>query len=164
VPPSLSQAVDSCRCLGGVLKWAPPGNTPRLPAFSPPGGLVLGVQPFAQEAELVAFRVLQDVPLLFAGLPYIGRPRTEGQQTFQFGFLVAVHRVDVDMQRKPPHPRIAAGAQEDRGLETAESGVGRPNLYRTVLPVDLHITKDIAPEPCEQFGVGAVEDQFTDTA
>src|SRR6478752_10377157 len=91
---NLIGAVNSCRCQGGVLKWAPPG-TP-LPALSVEarGDPVSGTEALAQEAEFVAFGVLQDVPLFVPGLPHVGRPGTKGQQPFQFGVLVPVHRVD----------------------------------------------------------------------
>ena len=43
-------------------------------------------------------------------------------------------------------------------------GVRRPDLDPAVLPVEFHVAKDPAPEPREQFGVGAVQDQFADSA
>jgi hypothetical protein len=44
-----------------------------------------GLKPPAQEAELVALRVGQDVPLLVAGLPDVGRTGAEGEQPFELG-------------------------------------------------------------------------------
>ena len=53
-----------------------------------------------EEAELVAFGVSQDVPGLVAGLTDVGRARTELQEAFELGVLIAVGGVDVDALRK----------------------------------------------------------------
>lgn len=121
------------------------------------------VQALAQEAELVALRVRQHMPRLVAGLPHVVRPGAQCQQPLQLRLLPAVHRVDVNVQRQLPRPRIRAGAQDDRGLQAAES-LRRSNLDGTVLPAKFHIPKDIAPEAGEQLGVGAVQDKFADSA
>jgi hypothetical protein len=59
------------------------------------------------------------------------------------------------VQRQPAGPRVAAGAQDDGGLQPAEPGPGRADLDRTVLPAELDVAEDPAPEPREQFSVGA---------
>jgi len=83
----------------------------------------------------------------------------------QFGVLVAVGGVDVDMQSELPGPRVAAGAEDEGGLRTAEAGVGRPDLDASVvLPTEFDVAEDGAPECGEPVGVGGVDDQFTDAA
>ena len=57
-----------------------------------------GLQPLAQETELVALGVGQDVPSLVARLPDVGGTGAEGEQPFQLGVLVPVNGVDVDVQ------------------------------------------------------------------
>src|SRR5947207_4829882 len=52
----------------------------------------------SQEAEFVVFGVGQDVPWLLAGLADVGRARPELQEAFEFGVLVAVGGVDVEVQ------------------------------------------------------------------
>jgi hypothetical protein len=123
-----------------------------------------GLKPLAPEAELIALWVGQNVPLLLAGLSDDGGPGAEGEQPLQLGVLVPVDGVDIDVQGELTGPRIAAGAQDDGRLQATESGVGRPDLDRTILPAKLNVTEDLAPEHGEPFGVGAVEDQFTDAA
>jgi len=102
--------------------------------------------------------------LLVSCLSHVGRPRAEGQQPFQLGVLVPVHRVDVNVQRKPPRARVGAGAQDDCGLQSPEPGIGWTDLDRPVLPVKFLLAQHVTPEPREQFGVGTIEDQFTDSA
>ena len=41
---------------------------------------------------------------------------------------------------------------------------GRPDLDVAVLTVELHVAEDLAPEPRQQRGIVAVQDQFTDAA
>lgn len=52
----------------------------------------------AEEAELVAFGVGQDVPGLLAGLAHVGRAGAEGEEALEFLVLVAVDRVDVEVE------------------------------------------------------------------
>ena len=122
----------------------------------PVGGARSGVKPPAQEAELVALRVGQDVPLLVARLSDVGRAGPKGKQPFQLGVLVPVHRVDVDVQGEAPGPRVTARTQNDGRLQTAEPGDRRADLDGSVLPVQLDIPEDLAPEPCQEFRIGAV--------
>ena len=118
-----------------------------------------------QEAEFVAFWVGQDVPALGAGLTDVGGPGAESEQPLQLGVLVAVGGVDVDMQSELPGPRVAAGAEDEGGLRTAEAGVGRPDLDASVvLPAEFDVAEDLAPECGEPAGVGDVDDQLTDAA
>ena len=106
-----------------------------------------------QEAEFVAFWVAQDVPALGAGLADVDGPGAESEQPLQFGVLVAVGGVDVDMQSELPGPRVAAGAEDEGGLRTAEAGVGRPDLDASVvLPTEFDVAEDVAPERGEPIG------------
>lgn len=79
-----------------------------------------GLEPGTQEAELVAFRVDQDVPALGAGLTDVGGPGAEREQPLQLGVLVPVGGVDVDVQGSFP----ARGSL--LGLRTSV-GCGPPN-------------------------------------
>jgi hypothetical protein len=118
-----------------------------------------GLEPAAQEAELVAFWVGQNVPALGASLAYVGGPGAESEQPLQFGVLAAVDGVDVDVQSELPGPRIAARAEDEGWLRAAEAGAGRPDLNAAVvLPAKLDVAKDLAPERGEQAGFGAVDD------
>jgi hypothetical protein len=118
-----------------------------------------------QEAEYVAFWVRQDVPVLGSGLADVGGLGTEIEQPFQLGVLVAIGGVDVDVQAELPGPRVAATDEDEGGLRAAEAGLGRPDLDDTVaLPAELYVAEDVAPERGEPFGVGCVDDQFTDAA
>jgi hypothetical protein len=83
-----------------------------------------GLKPPAQEAELVALRVGQDVPLLVAGLPDVGRTGAEGEQPFELGVLVrqamkfSVRRRLAGRQHiiRPWRERDAVSNQRGRGL------------------------------------------------
>ena len=103
-----------------------------------------GVKPPAQETEFVALWVGQDVPLLVARLPNVGRPGPKAKQPFQLGVLVPVNRVDVGVQGKAPGPGVAARAENDGRLQAAEPG-GRADLDGPVLPVELDVPEDLAP-------------------
>lgn len=104
------------------------------------------------------------MPLLVSGLPDFSRAGAEGEQTFQFGVLVPVDGIDVNVQGKSSSPRVAAGTQDDGGLQAAEPDVRRADLDRAIFPVELDVTEDVAPKPRQHFGIGTVEDQFADTA
>ena len=118
-----------------------------------------------QEAEFVAFWVGQNVPALGAVLADVGWPGAESEQPLQFGVLVAVDGVDVDMQSEFPGPRIAARAKDDGRLRASEADVGRPDLdAAVVLPTQFDVAEDLAPERGEAVGVGSVDDQFSDAA
>ncbi|CPU65862.1 Uncharacterised protein [Mycobacteroides abscessus] len=67
------------------------------------------------------------------------------------------------MQRELASARVGARAEDQRRLRAAEPDVGRADLDRPVLlAVELDVTEHVAPEPGEQLGVGAVEDQLAD--
>jgi hypothetical protein len=112
-----------------------------------------------QEAEFVAFWVRQNAPTLGASLADVRWPGAESEQPFQFGVLVAVDGVDVEMQSQFPGPRIAARAKDDGWLQAAEADVGRPDLdAAVVLPTEFDVAQDLAPECGEEAGVGGVDD------
>ncbi|AKJ09666.1 hypothetical protein ABB07_06420 [Streptomyces incarnatus] len=103
--------------------------------------------------------------MLGAGLADVGAPGAEGEQPLQLGVLVAVGGVDVDVQPELPGPRVAGGSDDENRLRSAEAGVRRPDRdAAVVLPVELDIAEDLAPERGEPFGVGGVDDQLTDAA
>ena len=118
-----------------------------------------GLEPGAQEAEFVAFWVGQNVPALAASLADVGGPGAKSEQPLQFGVLVAVEGVDVDVQSEPPRPRLAAWAEDESRLRAAEADVGRPDLdAAVVLAAKFDVTEDTAPERGEPVGVGSVDD------
>jgi hypothetical protein len=118
-----------------------------------------GLEPCAQEAEFVAFWVGQNVPTLGAILADVGGPGAESEQPLQFGVLVAVDGVDVDVQSELPGPRIAARAEDEGWLRAAEADVGRSDLdAAVVLPAEFDVAEDLAPECGEPVGVGGVDD------
>jgi hypothetical protein len=113
----------------------------------PPARWSEGLEPCAQEAEFVAFWVGQNVPTLGTSLADVGWPGAESKQSLQFGVLIAVEGVDVDMQSELPGPRIAARTEDEGWLRAAEADVGRSDLDAAViLPAELDVTEDLAPE------------------
>lgn len=57
-----------------------------------------GVESGSEQTELIAFGVGQDMPLLIAALTDVSRPGAERQQSREFGILVAIGGVDVQVQ------------------------------------------------------------------
>ncbi len=103
------------------------------------------------------------MPRLVARLADVGGPRAEGEEPLELGVLVAVGGVDVEVQRELAGTRVGARAEDEGRLRAAEPDVGRADLDRAVLlAVELDVAEDVAPEPGEQLGVGAVEDQLAD--
>src|SRR5690606_21423294 len=116
-----------------------------------------------QQAELVALRVGQDVPLLVAGLTDVGRTGAQRQQALQLRVLVPVGGVDVDVQARLALLRLVTAAEDDRRLRAAEALAG-PDLQRSVvLPVEDHEVQHLAPDPGERLGIAAAQHQSTDT-
>jgi hypothetical protein len=145
-------------CGRGRLLEQTPGLT-RSSRVAPRRTWSEGLEPCVQEAEFVAFWVGQNVPTLGASLADVGWPGAESEQPLQFGVLVAVDGVDVDMQSELPGPRIAARAEDEGWLRTAEANVGRPDLdAAVVLPAEFDVAEDLAPEYGEPVGVGGVDD------
>ena len=118
-----------------------------------------------QEAEFVAFWVGQNVPALGAALADVGGSGAESEQPLQFGVLVAVGGVDVDVQPEFPGPRVGTGAEDEGRLQAAEAGVRRPDLDASVVfPSEFDVAEDLAPERREPAGIGGVDDQLADAA
>src|SRR6476661_8067491 len=103
------------------------------------------------------------MPLLLPCLADVGRARTELQKAFEFGVLIAVGGVDVDVQPGFPLLRLIPATEDDRRLRTAEP-FARPDLHRpVVLAVEHDEVQDLAPEPRKHLGVAATEHELTDT-
>lgn len=116
-----------------------------------------------EQAELIAFGVGQDMPLLLPRLADVGRAGTELQQAFELGVLIAVGGVDVDVQPGLPLLRLIPATEDDRRLRTTEP-FARPDLQRAVvLAIEHDEVQDLAPEPRQHLGVAATEHELTDT-
>ncbi len=130
----------------------------RLLAAALPGG-----QPGVQQAELVALGVGEDVPVLLAGLADVGRDGPEIEQALQLGVLVAVGRVDVDVQSQLARGGVGHRPEDQRRRGAAEPRLGA-DLDGAVLAGELPVVEDLAPEPGERLGVPAVDDEFAEAA
>lgn len=87
-----------------------------------------------------------------------------GQEAFELGVLIAVGRVDVDVQPGMPVLRRVVADQEDRRLRAAEP-FARPDLDAALrLAIEHREVQDLAPEPRQHLGVVALEHELTDTA
>jgi hypothetical protein len=58
--------------------------------------------------------------LLLAGLADVGRAGPEFQEAFEFGVLIAVGGIDVDVQPGLPLLRVVPATEDDRRLRAAE--------------------------------------------
>src|SRR5271166_3588700 len=116
-----------------------------------------------EQAELVAFGVGEDVPLLLAGLADVGRACPELQEAFEFGVLIAVGGIDVDVQPGLPLLRLVPATAEDRRLRAAEP-FARPDLDAVLLAIEHYEVQDLAPERRQHLRVAATEHELTDTA
>jgi hypothetical protein len=92
----------------------------------------------SQETELVTFRVGQYVPSLIAVLTDICQVRTSSQEPCQLALLVTVSRADVEVHTELAGFRGRARLKDDRGLETAEPGIWRPDLDAALGPLKLN--------------------------
>ena len=105
------------------------------------------VEAALEQAELVAFRIGEDVPGRLRRLTDVDEPSPGGQETLELGVLIAVGRVDVDVQPGMPVPRIVVADEEDRRLRTAEP-FARTYLYAALrFAIELYKVQDLAPEP-----------------
>jgi hypothetical protein len=103
------------------------------------------------------------VPGLLAGLADVGRARPELQEAFEFGVLIAVGGVDVDVQPEFPVLGLVAAAEDDRRLRAAEP-FARPDLDGALFAIEHDEVQDLAPEPRQPLGVVASEHELTATA
>jgi RimJ/RimL family protein N-acetyltransferase len=117
-------------------------------------------QPGSQQAEFVAFRVGQDLPGLLAGLADVGRARPELQQTFEFGVLIAVGGVDVEVQPHPAHLRLGTGDEVQSRLQSAEPFL-RSDLHHTVVSgVEHDEVQHLTPERRQPLRIPALDHQL----
>jgi hypothetical protein len=116
-----------------------------------------------EQAELVAFGVGEDVPLLLAGLAYVGRACPKLQEAFEFGVLITVGGIDVDVQPGLPLLRLVPATEDDRRLRAAEP-FARPDLDAVLLAIEHYEVQDLAPERPQHLRVAATEHELTDTA
>src|SRR5579875_3670714 len=103
------------------------------------------------------------MPRLLPCLADVGRPGTEPEKAFEFGVLVAVGGVDVDVQPGFPLLRLIPATEGDRRLRAA-GPFARSDLHRAVvLAIEHDEVQHLAPEPRQHLRVAATEDEFTDT-
>ncbi|WP_438873125.1 hypothetical protein [Paractinoplanes toevensis] len=117
-----------------------------------------------QEAELVAFRVSENMPWLRAGLADVGYPSTSRQQSLQFLRLVPIGGVDIDVQTQLAGLGLVSAVEDDRGLRAAETNPGRTDLYILAVTLQFDIAQYLAPEPRQQLRIMCVQDQFGDAS
>src|SRR5918995_3645357 len=121
------------------------------------------VEPRAQQAERVALGVGQHVPALLAGLPDVGARGTQPEQPFQLGVLVAVGRVEVQVQPGLPGRGLGDGGEHQRRGGAAEAGL-RADLHRAVLAAEHPVTQDLGPPRGQRLGVAGVDDDLAEPA
>src|SRR5690606_26428689 len=121
------------------------------------------VEAALEQAELVPFGIGEDVPGLLPGLADVDGSGPGGQEAFQFGVLIAVGGVDVEVQPEDPVLRLVGAAEGDRRLRAAEP-LARSYLDAVLVAVELYEVQDLAPEPRQPLRVMAVEHELTDTA
>lgn len=116
-----------------------------------------------EQAERIAFGVGQHMPLLLPCLSDVDRARSELQNAFELGVLIAIGGIDVDVQSGFPRLRLFLVTEDDRWLRTSESCAG-PDLHGAViLAIEHNEVQDLASEPRQGFRVAATEYELTDT-
>src|SRR5690606_15400207 len=104
----------------------PPSRGERIAGASPTFGSRRRREPSErveaalEQAELVPFGIGEDVPGLLPGLADVDGSGPGGQEAFQFGVLIAVGGVDVEVQPEDPVLRLVGAAEGDRRLRAAE--------------------------------------------
>jgi hypothetical protein len=116
-----------------------------------------------EKAKLIAFGVGKNVPCFIAGLADVGRTRPKTQEAFEFGVLIAVGGVDVDVQARLPRFRLIPAAEDDRRLWATEPFAWPDLDHLARLAVKHHEIQYFAPELRQYLGVMATEYKFTDT-
>ena len=86
----------------------------------------LAAQAPAQQAELVALRIGQDVPGFLARLTHVGGLGADSQQTLKLFILISIGGVHVDMQRQLASLRLVGQIEDDRRLESAKPSSSGP--------------------------------------
>lgn len=116
-----------------------------------------------EQAELITLGVGQDMPLLLSRLTDVSGARTEFQKAFEFGVLITVGGVDVDVQPGFARFRYISTAENDRRLRTTEP-FARPDLHRTVVHAIEHDeAQGLAPEPLQRRWIVTTQYELTDT-
>lgn len=116
--------------------------------------------PTSQQAELVTFRVSENVPWLGASLPDIDSAGAGSEQPLELIGLFPVRGTHIDVQTQLTGLGLVSLAQDDRGLRAAEADARRPDLDVSFDAFQLDVAQYFAPEPREQFGITCVQDQF----
>ena len=89
--------------------------------------------------------------------------RTELQQAFELGSLIAVGGADVDVQPDFPLLRLIPATEDDRRLRTAEP-FARPDLHRAVvLAIEHSEVQGLAPEARQHLRAAATEHELAET-
>jgi hypothetical protein len=103
------------------------------------------------------------VPALVAALTHVGPRGTQTQQSLEFGVLVAVGGVQIDVQPDLARRGIGDGREHQRGRGAAEACL-RPDLDRAVLPGEHPVVEDGRPERGQVLGVAAVHAELGEAA
>ena len=102
------------------------------------------------------------MPGLLAGLADVSRARSEPQEAFKLGILLAIGGVDVDVQPGLPRFWLVPAAEDDGRLRAAEP-FARPDLDSVVpFTIEHYEVQDLAPEPRQHLGITATEHELTD--
>jgi len=100
------------------------------------------------------------MPWLGASLPNIDSAGAGREQPLQLIVLFPVGGIHIDVQAQLAGLGFVSLAEDDRGLRAAEADARRPDLYAGFVAFQLDIAQYLAPEPCQQFGITCVQDQF----
>jgi hypothetical protein len=87
-----------------------------------------------------------------------------GQEALELGVLIAVGRVDVDVQPGMPVLRLVVADEEDRRLRAAEPFARSYLDADPLFAIEFYEVQDLAPEPRQHLEVAALEHELTDTA
>ena len=98
-----------------------------------------------EQAELVAFGIGEYMPGLLAGLADVGRTRPELEKTFKLSLLIAVSRIDVNVQPRVPRLQLIVAKKDDGRLGAAETFTG-PDLNEVLFTIEHDEVQSLAPE------------------
>ena len=104
------------------------------------------------------------MPSLVPALTDVCGPGSGREQPRKLRVLVAADRADIEVQPEQAGRGLRMSLEHDRGLQAAETGVGRPDLDAVGVPFKLGLAEDLAPEGRQPRRVAAVEDQFANPA
>jgi hypothetical protein len=116
------------------------------PAWMRPLGPSQRIEAPLEQAELVAFWIGEDMPGFLACLTDVGRTCPELQEAFKLSFLLAVGRIDVNVQPRVPRLQLIVAKKDDGRLGTAEAFAG-PDLYEVLFTIEQDEVQNVAPEP-----------------